>query len=83
MNKTLVEVHVPAADKKFDVYIPAESKVHEVATLITKAINGLTAGKFKGDNSSILCDAGNGIILNVNITVAAHGIKNGSKLMLI
>jgi hypothetical protein len=83
MRKALVEVTVPAAAKKYDVYIPLESRMSEVKTLISGVLSDLSDGKFKADDSSVLCNAENGIILNINMTVADLGIRNGSKLMLI
>ena len=83
MNKALVEVVLPAADKKFDVYIPLESRMSEIRLLVSSLISELSDGKFKGSDSSVLCDAESGIIFNINMIAAELGIKNGSKLMLI
>ena len=67
MSKALIEVVLPAADKKFDVYVPLESKMNEVKTLVSGVLSDLSDEKFKGNDSSILCDAESGIIYNVNI----------------
>jgi len=83
MNKVLVEVLLPAADMKFDIFIPADSRMHEVKVLITYAISELSGGKFKGDETSILSDANSGLIFNIDMTVAELGIINGARLMLI
>ena len=83
MNKVLVEVVVPAADSKFDVYIPLESRMSEVKSLIVGIVNDLTEGKYIGDENSVLCDFETGIIFNVNMVVSELGMINGSKLMLI
>ena len=83
MSKVLVEVVVPAADTKFDVYVPVDVKMSEVKSLITGIISDLTEGKFVGDENSVLCDFETGIIFNINMIVFDLGIKNGSKLMLI
>ena len=82
-NKALVEVSVPAAGKKFDVYIPLESKMSEVIRMVAGALSDLTGGKYKATEDSILFDADTGIIFNVNMEVAELGIKTGSRLMLI
>lgn len=82
-NKALVEIIVPAADKKFDLYIPFESKMSQISFLVSAALSELSDGKFKGSENSIICDADSGVILDVNMTVAELGIRNGSKLMLI
>lgn len=83
MNKALIEVVLPAADMKFDVYIPLESKMSEVLALVSGVLNDLSGGKYKATENAVLCDAETGIIFNINMVVAELGIRNGSKLMLI
>ncbi len=82
-NKALVEISVPAAGKKFDVYIPLKSRMSEVLKLVSSALSDLSDGKYIATKDAVLCDADSGIIFNVNIEVAELGIKNGSRLMLI
>lgn len=82
-NKVLVEILVPAAAQKYDVYIPLESKMSEVVVMVAGALSDLSNGKYKATNEAILCDADTGAIFDVNIEVAELGIKNGSHLMLI
>ncbi len=82
-NKALVEISVPAAARKFDVYIPLESKMGEVIKLVSSALSDLSDGKYKATEDAILCDADTGIIFNINVEVAELGIKTGSRLMLI
>jgi hypothetical protein len=83
MNKVLVEIFLPAADRSFDVYIPLESKMSEVVTLVAALLSELSDGKYKATKDAVLCDAETGIIYNINLAVAELGIKNGSRLMLI
>lgn len=82
-NKVLVEISVPAAGDKFDVFIPLESKMSEVLKLVSNALSDLSNGKYRATDESVLCDAKTGIIFNINMEVAELGIKNGSRLMLI
>lgn len=82
-NKALVEISVPAANRKFDVFIPMESKMSEVVKMVATALSDLSDGKYKATNEAILCDADTGIIFNINMEIAELGIKNGSRLMLI
>lgn len=82
-NKVLVEISVPAAAQKYDVYIPLESRMSDVVAMVASALSDLSGGKYKATKEAILCDADTGIIFNVNIEVAELGIKNGSRLMLI
>lgn len=82
-NKALVEISVPAAAQKFDVFIPLESRMSEVIRLVSSAVSDLTGGKYKATGDAILCDADTGIIYNINVEVAELGIRTGSRLMLI
>lgn len=82
-NKALVEISVPAASRKYDVYIPLESKMSEVVKMVAGALSDLSDGKYKATEEAILCDAETGIIFNVNMEIAELGIKTGSRLMLI
>ena len=82
-NKALVEIIVPAAAQKYDVYIPLDSKMSDVVRMVAGALSDLSGGKYKATETAILCDAKTGIIYNINMEVAELGIKTGSQLMLI
>lgn len=83
MNKVLVEIMLPAADRIFDVYIPLDSKMGEVLQMVNMALSDLSEGKYQARKDAILCDAETGIIYNINLEVAELEIKNGSRLLLI
>lgn len=83
MNKVLVEIFLPAAAESYDVYIPLDSQMSEVLTLVSSLLSDLSGGKYKATPDAVLCDAESGIIFNINMAVAELGIQNGSKLMLI
>ncbi len=82
-NKVLVEILLPAARQKYDVYIPLDSKMSEVVKLVSNALEELSEGKYMATEDSVLCDAETGIIFNINTEVAELDIRNGSRLMLI
>ena len=81
-NKALVEITVPVSGEKFDVFIPLDSRLSEVLSLVSSALSDLS-GEYKATPDAVLCDADTGIIYNINMKVAELGIKNGSRLMLI
>ena len=83
MDKVLVEVFIPASEKSYDVFLPLESKLHEVVHLLAGTMTELSQGYFSATQDTILCDRKTGIILNINQTVEEHGLMNGAKLMLI
>ena len=82
-KKALVEISVPAAGQRYDVYIPLEARMSEVVTMVAGALSDLSSGSYKATGDAVLCDAQTGAIYNVNMEVAELGIKNGSRLMLI
>ena len=82
-DKALVEIFVPAAGSRFDVYIPLASRLSDVLTLVSGILSELSDGKYKATADAVLCDEDSGIIYNVNKEVAELGIRNGSRLMLI
>ena len=83
MNKILIEVFLPAANKSFEIYIPLELKIHEVTFLVARSVSELSNGLFKSSDDSILCERDSGNILNVNMSAKELGLKNGYKLMLL
>lgn len=82
-DKALVEVFVPAAGAKFDVFLPLESRMREVLPLLSGVLSDMSGGKYRAASDAVLCDAGTGIIFNINMRIAELQIKNGSRLMLI
>ena len=82
-NKALVEIFVPAAGERYDVYIPLDVRMSEVLQLVSKALSDLSGGRYQAARDAVLCDADSGIIYNINMEVAELGIRNGSRLLLI
>ena len=82
-NKVLVEISVPAAGEKYDVFIPLESKMSEVLKMVSSALCDLSKGRYAASEETVICNADTGIIYNINVEVAELGIENGSRLMLI
>jgi hypothetical protein len=83
MEKILVEVFLPAANKSFDVYIPLKLRFYEVTFMIAKAVSELSNGFFNAQEVSLFCEKSTGKLLNVNRSSEELGLKNGSKLMLL
>ncbi len=83
MEKVLVEIYLPAANKTFEVYIPLAIRVNEAVLLVSNVLSDLSDGKFLAAEDTVLCDAVSGTILNINKSVFELGIQNGTKLILI
>lgn len=83
MNRVTVEVYLPAAQKAFDVQVPADSRLSLVTELIGRTLEEVSDGLYCADAAAALCERETGDILNINMTVWELGLRNGSKLMLI
>ena len=82
-NKALVEISVPAAGQKYDVYIPLDCKMGDVVTMLAGALSDLSNGRYQATGEAVLCDANTGTIFDINTEVAELGIQTGAQLVLI
>lgn len=83
MDKYLLEIFVPASGQTLDVWVPKQSKLFEVAWLLSGAMAELSQGELAGTDEMVLCDRHSGSVLDINQTVEELGLLNGSKLMLL
>ena len=83
MNKILVEIMVPAAQKCFEAFLPVHLSGDEALQLIIKIAVDLTGGLFVANEETAVCRKEDGSILNLNLSVRELEIKNGDKLVLI
>lgn len=81
--KYLVEVFLPAAQKTFDMRIPATSRMGEITSLVAALAADLSEGSYKATKQSILVDAQSGNMYDVNMTAMAQGVQNGTQFILI
>ena len=83
MNKVLVNVYVPILNASYDIFIPMQSQLFEVADLIKKAVAELSEGRFIPTRDTTISLRSSGKILDINRTIQDLSIGNGTKLMLI
>ena len=83
MDKVLVEVFIPAANASYDIYIPLACRIGDILQMISKVTADLTDGKYKSSRTTVLCDRGSGVVIDINKTAAEVGLKNGSAVMMI
>lgn len=81
--KFLVEVSLPAAQKHFDMRIPADSQWGEITELVAAIAEDLSGGCFRSSPQTVLCNAETGDFYDMNMSAAQLGIRNGSHLILI
>lgn len=81
-NRILVEVAVPDIEEEYNVFIPVNKKVGNVAMLLAKAIQELTNGVFTENNSNCIYDCETGEILSPDSLIRDTTITNGSRIIL-
>lgn len=83
MNKILVEVYVPLLERSFDVFIPINKKIKNVARLLNEAIIDLSNGAMIKKEDIKLYNRDTGYLLNPYHNVKEAGLANGSQIILI
>ena len=83
MKKLTLEIYLPAAQRIFDVQVPANAPLFQVLELAAREISRLSGGVYQADPACVLCDRDSGAMLNINMTVWELELRNGSRLMLI
>lgn len=83
MKKYLVDVYLPASGEHFDVLLPFNKRIGEVISLLTGTIVPLSGNSYKRTPDTVLINAANGEVYDLNTTVFDSGIKNAAKLILI
>ncbi len=81
MNKVLVNIYFPSVCRSYDVYIPCDTEISEIAEMLAPLCGELTDYMFIPSEDSVLCDRVTGNALDVNLTPHELCLVNGSKLM--
>lgn len=83
MNKVLIELYIPAIEKKYDVWVPINKRIINVVKLFIKAINDLTRGVYNPSKMPFLYNKTTAEVYDFNAIVKDTDIKNGTELILI
>ena len=83
MNKTIVEIVIPVAQKTFEAFLPMHLSGFEALALIAKIAEETTDHLFIADDETTLCREEDGSILDLSLPLWRQGLKNGDKLLLI
>ena len=83
MTKILIDVTVPAAALRRDLFIPYECRLAEITELVKAVFAGETGDSFTPVADTLLCEAGSGVVYDLSKTPEELGLQNGSRLLLI
>lgn len=81
--KLLLNVQVPAIDKKYDILIPDFLPITEVTALIIQAVKEASSNNYKSSGKETLSFKEGNCILAGNATLKTYHVMNGDTIVLI
>ena len=83
MDQILVKLYVPALQKVYDVWIPAHKRIHEITTLLIRAVMEMSNTSYNATESPVLYDKITAEAYDINAYVKDTEIRNGTEVVLI
>lgn len=83
METMIVEVNVPAINQNFDFQMPASGVVRDVTREMIRILEVTQPGLAFDSQDPMLCHLDDGRILEPSDTLAAAGVYDGVRLMLL
>ena len=82
MNKILLEVCLPAAERTFDVRVPRQLKIAQTTSMLVEFLKRQNE-EYIPTNESVLCDMESGRAFDSNAFIDTVGLHNGSRVMIL
>ena len=82
MEKVLIEVALPAADMKYDLFVPDQMQIGTLTGLVSTVFSKLSNGMYTASPSAVLCDKDTGCQYDSHLRIRDTEIRNGSRLIL-
>lgn len=79
--KVLIKLYVPMIEETYEMYIPINKYVGEIAELLTKIVNDISK-VYPHKKNAVLCNRNTGTVYDSKITIRQTDIRNGTKLVL-
>jgi len=81
-NKILISVYVISIDKRYDIFVPINSKVGEIADLICNTIKNMNDINFDYSLGIALLDCNDNVFYDLNAAINETNLRNGKKIIL-
>ena len=79
--RVYVIVEMPVLDKKYELLVPIDRRIHDLITVLKKAIPELTTDYYE-KREPVLLSKTSGEIYDMNVVIKNTNIKNGTRLLL-
>ena len=80
--KVLVNIHIPAISKEYDILVPDSLRIKNVVSLIANTAETLSNQMYVASGEECLCSLEKDIVLRNNATLEQYGIRNGDHLIM-
>lgn len=80
--RVYVIIETPILDKKYELLVPIDRRIHELINLLKKNIPELSENYYKENNLS-LYNKSTGELYDMNLIIKNSNIKTGTRLVLI
>ena len=80
--RVYVIVEMPILDKKFELLVPIDRRIHDLISVLKKAIPELSEDFYERREPVILSKT-TGDVYDLNVVIKNTNIKNGTRLILI
>ena len=79
--KVLIKLYVPEIEETYELYIPVNKYIGEIAELLCKIVNNLSR-VYPAKKNACLCNRRTGVIYERINTIRQTDIRNGTELVL-
>ena len=80
--RVFVIIEVPVLDKKYELFVPVDRRIHDLIRIIRNADPELNKNYYQDKNLN-LYNKSNGKIYDLNVIIKNSDIKMGTRLILI
>lgn len=80
--RVYVIIEIPILDKKYELLVPIDRRIHELIDILKKNISGLNENYYQ-NNKLNLYNKSTGEIYDMNLIIKNSNIKTGTRLVLI
>ena len=80
--RVYIIIEMPILDKKIEIFVPSDRRIHDLITILKKSIPELSANYYLNKTPNVYSKA-TGMIYDVNTIIKNSDIKMGTRLILI
>lgn len=80
--RVYVIVEIPILDKKYELLVPIDRRIHDLITVLKKAIPELDSDFYEKREPVLICKT-SGDLYDMNAVIKNTNIKNGTRVILI